>query len=351
MDVLRKRPRVINAKRLARNGTVPDANFTREVIAGQNHITQFCRKVLFRSGTTFTNGDTHGSFMNTMRWRSHIGYGATRVKFLVMFGQDVADTASDPRINIAMTEVGIGSTAATLRIGHIMDSGAAGVYNSPSLSPYRIISMDVTPNATYEFVITRLDSARPLSVLAWEESDPDFSVDYYHELQPGVESPIRDSTRQRILQGLSNTYRRNGTQLVAWCDSDTSLASVFTSATWANVLNPLLSTATPTSPGFFLGDEDFRLDKQCRISSGKTLNVVLAAYGSMSAGSTGEVRFQDENGTLCSVTGISTVAQWYTSTTTISNCDRVGKADLQARTSNAANTLTLNAVSLYTYLA
>ncbi len=351
MDAPRKHPRILHAKRFARNGSVPDASFTREIISAQNHIMRYRRKVLFRSGSVFTTGDSHASFMTTARWRSHLGYAATRVKFLLLFGADVANGATDPRVTISATIAGGATTSTVVRCGQIMDSGV-GVKNAPSLIAVRRASIEVQPNTTYEFSVSRTDSyVRPLSILAYEESDPDFSQDYYHQNQTGVNGAIVDSTRQRTLEGLSNTWRRNGAQLLNWCDADTSLASTFTSTTWVNVLNPLLSTVTSSSPGFFLGDEDFRLGRMCRLSSNGELNCVIAAYGSMSAGSTGEVRLESASGTVCSISGISTTPQWYFGPVNLQDVGTLDKVDLQARTSNAANTLTLHAFSLYTYLA
>lgn len=116
------------------------------------------------------------------------------------------------------------------------------------------------------------------------------------------------------------------------------------------------STFTPNATGIYLGDDTVSLVPLQRFSDGNVsgtslLNVVLAAHCSVTNSATGEIRLIDSVGTRASITGMGTAGAWYTSTTTMTALDTTKMIKIEARTSNAANTLTLNAVSLYTYLA
>jgi hypothetical protein len=119
-----------------------------------------------------------------------------------------------------------------------------------------------------------------------------------------------------------------------------------TGATWTNVLDAT-TAVTSTSAGYLLGAG--LLTPYLRQSATK-INVVLAAYGSVSGGGgSGEVRFQTDNATtFASVTGI-TAAGWYTLAQTTGDTPAAfTKADLQHRM-NGAGTLSLEAVSLFLY--
>jgi hypothetical protein len=349
----RQFPRLVHANRFAANGNIPDAQFLGELVFGQNHIMAHRRKVVFRVPARMDSVRVGSAgTINLWRFRFHAGYGATKLQFLIAFGVDVNSASGDPRIDIDVTEAGGATTTRTVRAGAVIDA-TKGVTTTPSLIQWSRISADITANTTYEVLVKTIDYCRPLGMTVIESANTSLSTDYFHELEPGVDQPIYDSTRQRTLQGLSQIWRRNGSQLLNWSFPDTtssSSAPTFASTTWTNVIDATTAVAA-SSAGFYLGDSNFRLNQWCRLSDATTLDVVLAVHASMSAGSTGEVRLQDSGVTRCSITGITTTPQWHTTSTTIANCDTLGKVDLQARTSNAANTLTLNAVSLYTYLA
>lgn len=347
-------PRLLNHKRWCKNGDVPDATFLRDLVYAQNHIMACRRKVILRHPvkTFYGNGGiTYGLTGTTNLWRTrfHSGYGAARLRFLLPILRSASSSAADPRIDIDVTVAGGATTTRTIRSGVI-----AGASDGPDRIEWRKPVVNISANTTYEILIKAIDYCRPLGVVIMEEATPTMTADYYHNFEPGIEQPIYDSTRQSILQGLSQLWRRNGSHLLGWTNVDKSgtweAAPTYASTTWTNVVDAATSVSS-SSAGYYLGDTSYLLDKWCRLSDSNTLDVVLAVYGSMSAGSTGEVRLEDSTGTRCSITGIGTTAQWYTTTTTISNCDTLGKVDLQARTSNVANTLTLRAVSLYTYLA
>jgi hypothetical protein len=355
-------PRQINHKRWCKNGDIPDASFLRELVYGQNHIMSARRKVIFRHPihTFHGNGGLSGGFSaaagTTNLWRAlfHSGHGCTRLRFLIGFAATTNASATDPRIDIDVTEFGSpGSTlTTTLRAG----ASLGGTENGPNRILWRKpVSETLVDNQQYEILIKAIDYATPLGLCVIEEAQTSLNNDYFHAIEPGIDTPIYDSIRERTLQGLSEIWRHNGSHLLNWTFVGTSLAPwtppTYSSTTWTNVVDGSTSVSSST-PGYYLGDSGgYRLENWCRLSDDTSLNVVFGAYASMSAGSTGEVRLQNGGGTVCSLTGITTTPQWHTTTTTINGTDTLDKVDLQARTSNGANTLTLHAVSLYTYLA
>ncbi len=351
-----KYPRVLQPKRWCKNGCVPDGSFIRTVGDAQNHIMRFRRKVILCHPvmTFYGNGGlSYGSTSaagttNLWRVRFHSGHGAARLRFAIA-NDDTGST--NPRITIDATIAGGATTSRTIYLG-LQASG--GSRRGPSSLNWRYPTINISANTTYEILVKAIDTACPLGITAIEESTSDVTADYYFNYEPGAGTPIYDVIRQRYLQGLSEMWRHNGSHLLSWTHVNNTgspqAAPTFNSATWTNVVDRSSTSVSASTPGFYLGDSGYRLDNRCRLSDGTTLNVVFAVYASTNVGSTGEVRLHDGSSAICSVTGIGTTAQWYTSTTTISNCDTLGKVDLQARDSTP-NTLTLHAASLYTYLA
>jgi hypothetical protein len=146
-------------------------------------------------------------------------------------------------------------------------------------------------------------------------------------------------------------WRRNGTHLYTWPGAGTGTNPTF-GASWANVIDDGTGGANSATPGvYLLGDSTYDMATHCRRSDGATIDVVLAAHGSVAAGSDGEVRIVDSStgSAVATLGSIGTSSQWYSTTATISNADLGRKYDLEAR--SAASTLTLNGVSVYSYLA
>jgi hypothetical protein len=351
MELFLSYPRLINHKRWARNGQIPDAAFLRALVDGQNHIMAQRRKCIIATPVrcelwwSGASGTT-----NLWRVRCHTGHGASKLRFKIGMASNVSSSAADPRIDIDVTEAGGATTTRTVRAGVSYSTTTDG----PSAFVFRSPTVAVDPDTTYEILVKAIDYIRPQSLAITEESSSDFTDDYYHNIEPGVETSIWDTIRQRTLEGLSNLWRRNGTHLlswseVGWIDGGATfpggVALNSASPTWTNLVDRSSTSVSASSAGFYLGHTPSQL---CRMSDGNTLNVVLAVYGAMSAG-TGSIRLQDSTGTRCSLTGIGTTPQWYTTTTTIANTNTMtGKVDIQFQTTGGS--FTARAVSLYTYL-
>lgn len=339
-----------------RNGMIPNAGFiggSNGVIGRQNHILSYRKKVFMNMGD-MDNPITGGAATTVFaRAYCHTGHGTTHIGFVVGMALDIRIAGADPRITIEVKISGGASTTETIRYG--LNSEAAASDAGPNSISWFRPKIAVTADTRYEILVSAVDYARPVSVMAYEigATEVDSATNYFHEHQVGVGYPIYDSLRSAGLIGLSQMWRHNGSHLLTYPGARNGTSPTYASTTWTNVLDGSTAVSAAT-PGYYLGgDANTYLTQHVRQSDSSTqvLDVVLAVHGSMSAGATGEVRLEDSTGTRCSITGITTTAQWHVATTTISAVDTMAKVDLQARTSNVANTLTVNAVCLFSYLA
>jgi hypothetical protein len=184
-----------------------------------------------------------------------------------------------------------------------------------------------------------------IAVMAYEEAPltVDDATSYYNESVPTAGMPIYDSTRERLLVGLSNMYRQNGGTLFHWGRLD-GTARTRSSATLANLIDGS-TTGNPTS-----ATRGVHLDLTYRNTVSRTsVPFELAVYAQTAAGSAGVVRLRDTSGNnLISITNISTTAQWYTATGLIPAS--AAKYDLQFA-GDGVNTLSVYAASVYEYEA
>ncbi len=340
-----QQPKYINHEKWCANGLVPDVRFLNLALRSQNHAMAYRRK------TFMTWGDWDNSFAGTTgtsylwRFRCHTGYGATHIEFMLGMGLDLNGYGTTPVTTIDVTIAGGATTTYTFDYG----SDATATADSPS----RVIWMDpkvaVSANTTYEVTISTAQFARPISVCAYEVASDvvDDSVSYFNETQPNTFTPVYDGLREKLLVGLSNMWKRNGSHLYTWAGDGDGVNPTYNSTTWTNIIDGS-TTYGAAIPGIILNTDD-QLSALCRYkdSAAQTLSVVMAVHGSTNSGSTGAVRFYDGSTTLASITNISTTPQWYT--TTVSAFDLPEKVYIEARDSTP-NTLTLNAVCLYAYL-
>ena len=343
-------PRLIQPRRWHTNGRPPDVRYLREVIRAQNHVVAYRRKTFFSWGDLDAPHAASASELKLFRFRCHTGHGATHIGFLIGLGRTDVQQASTatPYANVGVTPAG--GSATNVRVYGGQTTGT--VTDAPSTILWRQVQVPVAGATTHEVIISVVDNARVLSACAYEiasrEVDP--SVNWYVAEQPGVEAPVFDATRERILRGMSELWRRNGTHLYTWPGAGTGTNPTF-GASWANVVDDGTGGANSATPGvYLLGDATYDMATHCRRSDGATIDVVLAAHGSVAAGSDGEVRIVDSStgSAVATLGSIGTSSQWYSTTATISNADLGRKYDLEAR--SAASTLALNGVSVYSYL-
>lgn len=342
-------PKPIVPKRWCRNGMVPDAHFLRQLVNGQNHVAAYRRKTFMRWGDLDAPLVSAAGTRALWRFRCHTGYGATHMGFVLGMGRDDHGTASLPQVKFALTIAG-GATTTEDVIGVVTGGGTS---DSPSEISWRNIKIPITANTTYEVLISAVDYARPVSLCAYEIGRSDVPIDNsappLYALEPTTEQPVYDAIRENVLPNLSNMWRRNGAHLITWAGSGSTVSPVF-GTTFANIIDGTSTTVTNNTPGYYLGDaNEFDLNRHRRASK-TTMTVVLAAHGQASAG-TGEVRLRDTGtATTIGTVTLTTSAIWHTTTLTLSSLADITKVDIHAG-KLTSGTLTLNAVSVYAYLA
>lgn len=339
-------PRKLHERRFARNGMFAAANFYARAANNLNHINLYRRKEVFNYARPIgppgggSPGIGAGAAGTVTRWRfrCHTGHAAAQLHFKM--GIALAETSgTDPYVEWDVTIAG-GATTTSSEIHYGFTS--ISKTDVPSEWAWPGVSVDVSPNTTYECALKVVDYARPFACSVFEiPHAPDDSVDHFTRLGYAVTQPILDADRGDFLAALTNLWKHNATSLIHWTRDTTSPTRV--SATFINILDNTSTAISASTPGY-----TFDLS-QHQTANRATVPVVFAVHGSTSAGSAGKVRLRTTGGTdLAAIVNVGTASQWYTTTALLP----VGstKADLQFAC-DGANTLTLNAVSLYEYEA
>jgi hypothetical protein len=347
-------PRLIQPARFARNAMVPEYGFAARCADAQNHVNAYRHKTPLVWSDWVNVGAGVSGTTAALRFRYHSGHNATSLNFLLAIGLDASTggggggggtLGADPGVQIDVKISGGATTTSTVHQG----ANAASTADTPSNIAWRTVTVAITANTDYEVTISTIDYGRILSACAYETGATVVdSSNYFVNYDPTIGFPIYSQFRKAQLQGTSTLWRHNGPQLVTWPGNYPNAAPTNGTTTWKNVLDDATVVSASTA-GFKPMGGDMSL--LTRLSDGNTLDVVLSVYCSVTGSATGEVRFQDSTGTRCSITGMGTAAAWYTLATTIAATDTIDKLDLQFRSSNALNTITLHAVSLFAYLA
>jgi len=346
-------PPIIEPARWCRNGQVPDAYLLRRLVGMQNHLMAYRRKTFARWGNVDTIEAGATGDLNMWRFRGHTGYGATHVEFAlgVIPPASFSDTLT-PTVTISLTEVGVGTTSEVLTFA----PNASSITAAPDRVSWVYPRIAVSANATIEVVVTTNDFVQIQSFGAYEIASPAVAggTDFYHEIAQGIEQPVIDSIRQRLMQGFRGMWKRNGQHLLSFLGDGSGTNPSVTGTTCTNVIDGGTGGWAASSPGVYISDTgNGGPALPYRLSDGGSpgFQCVLAVYGQVTTASNGgEVRlYDDAEGEVIKITGITTTLQWHTTTATIANIDTLAKLDLEMRHATAGHTLRVDAVSLYTY--
>ena len=321
-------PPLIHADRDTRNGHYPSAAFYSAAATAENHIVGYCdRSVIQRAWRLGKSGITSA----TWRYRFRSRPGAAFLRLVAIAGRAPSSAAT---ISAVVTRVGVGSTTTTFA------SPAYALSTNDEPSSWRITprTVAITPNALYTVDIVTTNGGNLIAIEAHEVGNSTISEAtlYYNTTTHQAGTPILSTTRQRLLEGLSNMYRASGGTVCHW-SADDGTATTRTSATAINLIdNATLGAPASTTPGWYL-DMSYR----CTQSRPTSVPFELAVYGSIGAGS-GTVTLVNSAGTVLATVTINGAAGWYTATGLISTT--AGKFDLQI-TGDGVNALSVNAVS------
>lgn len=330
----------------ARNGAVPDTRLLNRVAGAQNNILAFRKKGVFNVWDQSFSGS--GVTKTQHRFRFHAGYGEQALVIHVGLGKG-GHPSSSAKATLSIDVAGVGAPS-TVPIYY--GNNQAGATDAPDEIQWTTKAFTLTPNTTYEVSAYVDNEARILSMCAYTTGieDVDDGNDFY-VASSSTYGQIDDATRQKLTEGLSKIWKRNGAHLLNW-SCCTGTPQTIAGGTWTNVLDGTTAVAS-TSAGYILGS-GLLTPYSRRV---QPLKATLCAYGQVTGGAgTGEVRLFSDSGsgapTFASVTGIGATLQWYALNQTIpvggDALTAFSKVDLQHRM-NGAGTLNLYAVSLYLY--
>lgn len=351
-------PKLLQPKRWARNGSIPDAWFIRQAADYLNHALAYRPRVLFSVGGDFGSGSAIGGSGTKTYWRCRFvsRIGATHLRFKLATILALSDVG-DPYVEIAVEKVGTGTTTIRIDTGAAVAPGGGG--RQDLLSEFQIHQRDVAidPQATYNIAITGYAGGRPVCVTAWEHADPEIDAARgFVELAPSVYQPINDAIREQVLEGLVNAWRANGSMLLCWPGTGSSTPRTITGTTYTNIIDGSSTTVSASSPGYYFESEGtgatalLDLLPLVRLKDDDDLPVTIAAYAQTSSGQ-GNIALRHSSSTAVLLQNVGTTLQWYSADTTWSNVDAIpgsGKVDLLARhnTSGAA-TISVHAVCIW----
>lgn len=337
-------PPLIHADRDCRNTHVPSATFYGQAVETENFLTGYGDRSVFskawRMGQSglFTDAD---ATVALFRFRSRVG--AARLRAVVMLGRsynhlgDIAPATGPGGVRIEVTLSGGGTT--TLGPFSSAESTSAPT-DAPSTWSVAVDTIEIDANAVYECAVIVSHYGRPLSIEVHECGDPTISeaTNYYNASTPQAGSPILDTTRSRLLVGLSDMYRANGGTICHFSTFN-GAATTRSSTTPLNLIDGATTGApTTASAGWFLD-----LAHHNTRSRPTSVPFELAVYGSVAGGSGGTVTLVNAAGSVLGTVTINGAAGWYTTTLLLSTTAQ--KYDLQIA-GDGANALTVWAASL-----
>jgi hypothetical protein len=332
------RPALLQHRRYIRNGMYPSTQFYAQAVTRENHLLALRKKEVYswsgRIGSAAIDGGTH-------RFHCHTGYGTTRLVAYAIIGPPEA-TGDEPYVTITVT-IPAGATSTFAPDMHGPGPGSTAAGDAPDNWTYHRSEVTVTANQTYEGLVTAADHCRIMSLTIYEEADGDVddTINYYNEFTPQVGAKIYDAYRQRLLQGMSNMWGRNGGLAIHW-SLEGGTSRTRTSATAINLIDDT-ETGTPTA-----NSAGWKLDLGSRTTVSRiVVPCRLAVYGSMASGS-GTVRLIDTGGaTLGSITINSATPQWWTASANL--VASTAKFYAPQYAGDGTNLLSISALSIYEY--
>lgn len=300
-------PNLTHWRSNARNGMYPSAWLWRRIVDAENHITAYRHRQVY--GRALALGTDTGGTQGLVGYgRFRTGYGVDRVKVVMLMGYTTAasgsGSTSDPYAEVTITD---GVTPVTVGPFSYGVKATGTITDGPDEHMLMAEDMAVDEATTYTFTVARQGFARPLAIAIYElaPTTVDEATNYMNEHGPVGGSPIHDSHVERVLEGLSDMYRANGSINVHWSLYN-GAARTRSSATFANLIDGT-TTGTPTTVhrGFYLSPQHHNT------ASRSTVPFELAAYGSIGGGS-GSVRLIDTAGNTYGPVTINGSADWYT---------------------------------------
>lgn len=320
------RPQRIQWRRDARNGMQPAVKLYGGLVGHENFLTRQGHGEVFHREWKLGVNDGAAAAANIARFRFWSHYGVRALGFVLTFGRSVESGGPggganhEPYVEIDVKPAG---GAVTTYGPYAFGATNLTIVDGPSTLALITGEAAINPATAYECAVRVNDWARIVSCTFFElgEGTISESTDYYNGYVAQANADIFDTTRSRILIGMSNMYRQNGGTKVHW-GRRTGTARTRSIATYANIVDGT-TTGTPTAAtrGCTLNNEYRHTARRAVVP------YEIAVYASVPAG-LGNVKLMDTAGNSYGPVVVnSSTAQWFTATVNLPNDSR--KYDLQ----------------------
>lgn len=330
----------LHPARRVRNGLLPSHLTAHHIARECNFVTAHCRKVVFRRilGMTAPTAIPGAASAGFFYFRS--GEASTTAGSLKL--RCVAAGMPDTEFYFVLSDgVNADITASRRRIA---DTGAS-TFTADDIG-FLEMEVDILPDTEYEGTLWVVFARQPLSIEMSEVHvsavDPadDIAIDHGKFVAKG---PIHDVDMQKLVQVSHDLWKHNGAPFAGHAFNDD--VPRITDATWTNILDSSASTTVDAdTPGW-----NPRTTYHAP-SHTDDVEAVVAVCASNDAVAGGDVRIQDANGTLATLSGFGTGIEWKTTSITLkggSSGDH--KIDPQFR-GDGSNEFTVFSVFIYPYV-
>lgn len=271
--------------------------------------------------------------------------GVTKVRCTMVCGP--ADTTGTERPSITWTVGGVAQT--TIYVNR---------KNSGTVIPDELFVVEqdwtLASDTQYAAYCTMADYARILSVCIWEPTSGTLTTvpsnltsdNAIHPPAYAFGQPVTDVGIQDFQDRVNGLWRRQGSAMAAWNDSDGSGALATTSATLVNVFDNSFTAWDAAAPGLWT------YPANCGSLESDNVPVTCWVYaGFLLGGSTGEVSFRVNGATLATISGIS--GDFITVATATGNLDAgeaSQKVDVLYRRTSGAGSFFFLACGIYQHV-
>ncbi len=318
----------------ARNGMVVPTVAVQAAAHGANQVLRLRTKELYSSPGLVESLMTASAGTNTQyRAMVHTGPNVSQIRYFVTVARCAASDTGDPYVTVATTTfAGAAIDSTTISIGQ-----NNSVADCPDEWHEYTGTLDVNDNDYNLINFSTTDHARIVHAMAIES--PTKADTIAAALTDGYANgaPIYDDDRAAMQAALDLKWRRGAAHILNW---HATAARTTTSATATNIIDNSSTAVSGSTPGVTL---DMRYKARLGLAS-TGVTCILCAFGSIAAGSNGQLLMKDSGGTTLATIGLFSTTPGWVSGTVILPATKA-KYDFQFKT--AASTFTLNDISLF----
>lgn len=332
-------PRLLQPYQYANVGHIPQAGWMRRLSDVVNHCRRWRGKELYSSAGAMIIPTSGGAAARARCYfRCHTGYGARRFLIGYSIARAKAVAASPGGIRFTAVPVGGGSTITRDITYGAIDAGTTVQDALDELGIGIMITADCVENKTYECTVEDFQEGRLQHVVVLTEAKAPDTANGYLDPNFAVNQDILDKHRQDLVQKATELYLQNSQPLINFSTNLDSSVSTIAGATETNIVDGTSTAVNANTPGFYV-DLTYK-----RTLARATVPVVFAVLAQTTAGILGVVKLKDSTGTIATISGITTVKGWFTTTANLTA--NAGKRDIHAN-ADAPNSIKVFAACCY----